>query len=115
VSDTKTQTSVEAELRAAAAKLRANLDRPADELVADLLEHIAFDMECGDAEERDFLDHVPQFQRMVADVRGVDRMDWTAALAVARALNGTASLVSGVHGSGGDGSGSRLVSPLSHE
>jgi hypothetical protein len=44
-------------------------------------------MEIAYAEERDFPDHAPEYQRMVCDQRGTDRMDWTAALALARSIN----------------------------
>ncbi|HEY9410986.1 MAG TPA: hypothetical protein VIP77_15515 [Jiangellaceae bacterium] len=101
--------AVEAELRAAASKLRSDKDCPADECTAELLDHIALDMEVAGAEERDFPDHVAQYQRMVAQLQGfesrgvqvvqwVDRMDWTAALALARFVNGSTPQEVSLHG-----------------
>lgn len=102
MTDTKTKTVAE-ELREAAKTLRETAAKATPamaQLLIDLLDQIGLDMEIAGAEERDFQDHIPQYQRMVAELRGfetqgaevthwVDRLDWTAALALARFVNGT--------------------------
>lgn len=87
---TVTAMSVEAEVRAAAAKIRSDKDHPNGELVAELLDHLAFEMECDDAEEQDFPEHVPQWRRMVVDMAGEGSFAWTTALQIARIVNGAA-------------------------
>ncbi|TYB69684.1 hypothetical protein FXF51_05855 [Nonomuraea sp. PA05] len=86
---TETALSVEAEVRAAAVKIRTDKGHPNGELVAELLDHLAFEMECEDAEEQDFPEHVPQWRRMVVDHRGEGSFAWTTALVLARVVNGT--------------------------
>jgi hypothetical protein len=95
---TETALSVEAEVRAAAVKIRADKDHPNGEIIAELLDHLAFEMECDDAEEQDFPEHVPLWQRMVVDHRGEGSFAWTTALNLARVVNGTAPQEVSLHG-----------------
>lgn len=57
-------------------------------LLAELLSHIADDIHDDRAVEREFPDNIPGRRQLVVDDHGNVRYDWTAAVALSRALLG---------------------------
>lgn len=84
MADVRTETA--ADVHRAAAALRRT-GTAIGTAVAELLEHIADDMDCGAAHERLVYLRTPAEHTEVFSADGL-RMDWTAALAVARLVLG---------------------------